>query len=210
MGFPPLAFIFASRADAKISRQCAARLEKQGIEARVIADAAEGAWPADCPPDRISRFPRGGRLKGTQCAAGIAQFMAGYWKQSGDRVLMKVDADTALSLSAARWLAECPAGEARGLRVGPWAWSGIWAAHRSAVATAGHLLARGQCADCPEARLTHLAFLSFLQPVVWMHAMGVWSPGRAWPPAAPAVTLPTSMRGNRRDEAAAGLFATEF
>lgn len=204
-----IAFVFAARADAAAATWCKESLAAQGVAARIVADGMEAVWTAH-DPDLVSRFPRHGRLRGTECAAGMLKTMR--LAATDAHVALKVDADTRLSAATGAWLASCPTGTARGIPIGRYGWSGIWAVPVEHLASAAAIIGKANCADCPEARLVFCAFRAMrLTLETTPVPMAVWAPGRPFPREAPAVTLPTSLRGNRRTDAALKLhYAPDF
>ncbi|MCW1921318.1 hypothetical protein OKA05_02065 [Luteolibacter arcticus] len=183
------AFIFSSGPDREAAAMCHRRLGDLGVSSVVALDRQDAV---DLRPWEIATsFPRGRRLKGSACAIGIAELMAG---EQG--TVCKVDADMLLSRAGVEWLAST-AEHAHGysLKASKVRWTGCWSATSEVMAeVAEKLAAFPPCNDCGESNLMHAAFKAtcgirrFPLPVVQ-----VWRAGRLKYHKAHVVTLPSGL-----------------
>lgn len=189
------AFVFTSHADLPLAAMCVSRLHALGWEAVTVGEHGDGT-------DIEAAFPRGSRLRGSACAAGMARTMAEH--ASGASVVAKVDADTRLSASGSQWLAGAVE-KARCLSFHHHSWSGIWAAPERVMPMVARLLESARCSTCPESRLFQLCFMKTCLAEDGPEELGrVWVPGR--PTDGSMLTLPSNRRESRRIEAGTAMF----
>lgn len=189
------AFILSSKGDREAAIFCHRHLAMLGVQSVVALDERE--IDGDLAPwEILTRFPRRERIKGTECAIGIAELMAG---ESG--VVCKVDADMLLSPDAIAWLSSAnDRAHGYGWKTGRINWIGCWSAPASAMASvAEKLRAFPPCNDCGESNLMHAAFKAtcgirrFPPP-----AVQIWRAGRSIYSDAHVVTLPSGIPAEER------------
>ncbi|MCP5534376.1 MAG: hypothetical protein H7A48_14490 [Akkermansiaceae bacterium] len=190
-------FIFTSQADLPHARRLAESVRKMPADACVVRDAADAAGPS-LAGEMVTNFPRNGRLRGSECVAGMLDVMHVHCR--GHRVVAKLDADCRLDITGLCWLLAARDGEARGFRIGRHDWSGIWSVETHELASIRRAMRCHRCLFCPEASIVRRVFSARLRVATHPQPAVSWLPGTEFP-RAPLVTLPSRLRGSERSAA---------
>lgn len=194
-----IAFIFTSLADLPGARAVRDHLVGHGVRCLIARDDKGELAGGEI---RTS-FPRGGRLVGTDCVAGIFETMAMH--AADEPVVAKVDADTRLDEEGITWLAGAESsGRAHGFAVGSHAWSGIWSLPAAAIGHCLREMHRHKRCWCPEASLVRRVFAGAIGWDVHPRKLAVWRPGIEEP--SPGSTLPSGLSRDMRNRSLAMMF----
>ncbi len=181
-------FIFSSLADRPFAHKSREIIEFFGHAAVVVMDAKDVAVPES--GEIVTSFNRRKRLRGQDCAIGIAETLRD--NADSHSVVGKLDADTRLFGSAISWLASAE-DKPHGFSLQRMSWWGCYAYNVSVLPVLiEKLKTQYPCSNCPEDTITGKALRATVgTECASENAIHVFQSDKPLPESCFALTLPS-------------------